>query len=111
MHLLSKDEINYEHFEEIKDPVKEHWGQQNNNARIWGILIALFNLVYSLGALFSPMNENHFKINIAYTCMSFSSLILFVVSFKMKNFNYNFAALIIVTCRNITRLFDIEGSF
>jgi hypothetical protein len=86
----------------------EHWEHQNDMARIWGLVLTFSNLIYSIGAHFTPMNENHFKINIAYSCMSLVSIILFVASFKKKNYNYNFVALIIITCRNITRFWDFE---
>jgi hypothetical protein len=89
----------------------EHWGYQNDIARITGIFLTCSNLIYSIGAHFTPKNENHIKINIAYTCMSLTSIILFVASFKKKNHNYNFAALIIVTFRNITRFWDFENTY
>ena len=61
-------------------------------------------------AFINPKSKIHMYVNIGYTVMTVTSMVLFTIAFKWKTSKYMFPAYALVALRVAIRLFDAEDS-
>ena len=88
----------------------EMWNTLKINGGYYGLLINFTNVIYQFGAIVKPHSETHLVVNIAYTAMTMTSILLYLLSYYKKNTVYIFPAFAIVAVRNVIRMIDLEGT-
>lgn len=70
------------------------------------------NSIFQINALINPKNDDHFKMNVIYLCITLTCIILiscsFLTIFKRKSNCLNWCSLSILAFRQGIRVFDFE---
>ena len=79
------------------------------NVRLWAIMCTISNLIAQISAMLKPYSMQHYKVNIYYTIVSLTVILMIGLSLKEGNYlRLIFPAMMLTHLRNLIRLLDFE---
>jgi len=94
----------------LKKDISSHfWFRRHSEGRNYVYYLLVCNQIFQTKAMFQPMNESHFWVNVGYTLLAAVITAVMIYSHKSENLaKLACPALFVIAIRNTTRLLDLE---